>query len=205
MLVRCVHLPVLLSFEMGLCRFMYWHSVYIWLISVCMYLIQTVQCKVLTWLIYNIHNLVPFASCSSISGWAYSQKHQHSARCLTSPAYGSLSFYYLLCTHCFHPLLSHPHTPPDRSVSCLLWIFPGKCYIYRDKSMSYGFGKTSSPDMSNAMSEQCYCRTKDVHELQQHHKFPTGDLQWYNRKEKHLVLIYLEMTGLVLMTNWLLN
>lgn len=76
-----------------------------------------------------------------------------------------LQIFLLFVVHLlFPPQLPHPYTPPDLSF-LLTVIFPRKYYIYRDKSMSYGFGRTGSPVMSNAMREQtctmrqrwCWC------------------------------------------------
>lgn len=50
-------------------------------------------------------------------------------------------------------VISSPYTP-DHSF-LLAVIFPRKCYIYRDKSLSYGFGKTGTWVTETAMSLRC--------------------------------------------------
>lgn len=82
-------------------------------------------------------NQGPPARYSTLSGHDYS-KHQQ-RHCHTR-----LSIFLLSVVCSLFPLLSsHPQTSPDHSF-LLAVIFPRKCYIYRDKSLSYGFGKTGT-------------------------------------------------------------
>lgn len=57
--------------------------------------------------------------------------------------------------------------------------------------MSYGFGKTGSPDMSNAMREQCCCSVKDCVDMRMN---LNKRVMANDREEKQLVLTHFEMT-----------
>lgn len=87
------------------------------------------------------HRLIsaPSDYCSNLSGWDYSEHQQRPVICHTK-----LSVFLLFVVWSMFPLLlSHPHTLLI-TVSCSLWYSLRKCYIYRDKSLSYGFGKTGT-------------------------------------------------------------